>query len=100
MQGRKNIEDKIKVIYISGSGRSGSTLLSLFLGKVLNGFPAGELRQIWHRGLLKNERCACGKRFRKCDFWNEVIKEALGSFKEQDILWICQLQRRIDYTCI
>ncbi len=65
---------KVKVVYIAGSGRSGSTLLEKILGLHPDIFAAGELRYIWDRSFLENQLCSCGKPFYKCDFWNYVIK--------------------------
>ena len=64
--------EKIRILYVSGAGRSGSTLLELMLGQI-NGFTAaGELRHFWERGVLKNQLCSCGRHFDDCSFWQEV----------------------------
>ena len=39
--------DKLKVIAISGSGRSGSTLLSLLLSQDNSVFNLGQMRHLW-----------------------------------------------------
>ena len=70
-----------KVLFIAGSGRSGSTLLDMLLGQI-NGFHStGELRFIWSRGFEQNQLCGCGKPFRECEFWTEVVSEAFGGFE-------------------
>jgi len=67
-----------KVLYIGGSGRSGSTLLERLMGQ-LDGFTTvGELKQIWERGFTQNQLCGCQRPFQECPFWNEVITQALG----------------------
>jgi len=47
---------KVKVVYIMGAGRSGSTILGVLLGNLRNIFYAGELAT-WHkfRGVPKTE---------------------------------------------
>lgn len=70
--------EKIKVLYVAGSGRSGSTILSKILGQVQGFFFAGELCKIWNYGLLENRMCGCGALFRDCPFWVKVFREAYG----------------------
>ena len=66
----------VQVLYIAGTGRSGSTLLAGILGQVDGIFNAGEVRYIWDRGLLANRLCGCGRQFRDCPVWDEILVEA------------------------
>jgi hypothetical protein len=69
----------VKVLYIVGGGRSGSTLLDNLLGQ-LDGFvSAGELRQLWQRGLIERRLCGCGVPVPECPFWTAVLREGFGS---------------------
>lgn len=71
-------EEKLKVLYIAGNGRSGSTILHNILGQ-LDGFCAlGELRYIWERGMMKNWLCGCGVSFHDCVMWQQVMTAAFG----------------------
>lgn len=63
----------VRVLYIAGSGRSGSTLLTTVLGQLDGFFAAGELRYLWQRGLAENRPCGCGRAFRDCPYWTEVL---------------------------
>lgn len=65
----------IKIIYIGGYGRSGSTLLARLLGEISGVVFAGELFDIWHRGFTENCLCGCGEPFRSCGFWRRVVRE-------------------------
>jgi hypothetical protein len=67
---------KIKIIYIAGYSRSGTTLVDNVLGQIPGFFTIGEGWYIWRRGLLHNCYCGCRLRFRKCQFWNRVFQEA------------------------
>ena len=64
---------KVKVLYIAGSGRSGSTVLTSILGQVDGVFAAGELRFLWERGLLEGRLCGCGVPLRDCALWRRVL---------------------------
>ncbi|QYJ15077.1 hypothetical protein Rxycam_00889 [Rubrobacter xylanophilus DSM 9941] len=74
----------VSVLYIGGSGRSGSTILARTLGQAPGFFDAGELWQLWDRGLLHNELCGCGDPFCSCPFWTAVGREAFGGWQNVD----------------
>ena len=50
----------MKVLYIVGVGRSGSTLLERMLGAVPGSVNAGELNAIFSRVATQDQRCGCG----------------------------------------
>ncbi len=77
-------EEKIKVLYIGGYSRSGSTLLLRFLGQLENFVAVGELWDIWRRSFTENQLCGCGQPFRQCPFWQAVVVEAFGGFEQVD----------------
>jgi Sulfotransferase family/Sulfotransferase domain len=64
------------VLYIAGTGRSGSTLLANILGEVEGIFAAGEVRYLWQRGLKENRLCGCGLAVRECPVWSVVLGRA------------------------
>lgn len=74
----------IRVLYIAGFGRSGSTVLGTILGQVDGCFFGGELRFIWDRSFCKNGLCECGEHFTACDFWQDVVNDGLGGFDRVD----------------
>ena len=85
---------RVRVLYIAGTGRSGSTLLANTLGQVEGVFNAGEIRYIWQRGMLENRLCGCGRHFADCPFWQEVLREAIGP-STPDAQAIASLQSRL-----
>ena len=56
----------MKVLYIVGVGRSGSTLLERMLGAVPGSVNAGELNAIFSRVATQDQRCGCGEPFSAC----------------------------------
>ncbi len=70
--------EKIKVLYVAGWGRSGTTLMDNILGQLEGFFSAGEVRYIWERSLLENWKCGCGKSFSYCDVWQEIVQDAFS----------------------
>ncbi len=77
-------DERVKVLYIAGLGRSGSTLLDRLIGQVEGFFCVGEIWQIWNMSFAENQLCGCGRPFRECDFWKEVTREAFGGFNNVD----------------
>lgn len=71
-------QDRIRVLYIAGMGRSGSTILGNILGQFDGFFHGGELRFIWDRGLIENWTCGCEAPFRECELWKTVFQDAFG----------------------
>ncbi len=71
-------KDRIKVLYIVGSGRSGSTLLDRMLGNIEGFCAVGELTHMWDKGLQSKNLCGCGVPVLSCAFWNTVLEEAFG----------------------
>lgn len=69
--------EKIKVIYIAGATRSGSTLLSRLLGEVDGFVNVGEaLRWLFNTRRMKRTRpCSCGSPVDLCPFWNKIFSE-------------------------
>lgn len=45
---------KIRVLYIVGSGRSGSTIIGNILGRIEGFSHVGELRYIWDRNIIES----------------------------------------------
>lgn len=70
----------MRVLYIAGVGRSGSTLLERMLGAAPGFVNAGELNAIFSRVATQDQRCGCGEPFSRCAFWQEVGARAFGGW--------------------
>ncbi len=68
----------VKLLYIAGSGRSGSTLLGGMLGQVNGFFYGGELMNIGPRSIGENRLCGCGVPIGECPVWTAVLKRSFG----------------------
>jgi hypothetical protein len=72
--------NRIKVLYIAGLGRSGSTLLAKLLGQ-LEGFTnVGEaVRYLFDAAITTQELpCSCGKSVTDCEFWEDIVGDIKG----------------------
>jgi hypothetical protein len=84
--------DKVKVLYVVGLGRSGSTILSNSLGQIPGFFSGGELNFIWRHNVLENRLCGCGRPFRECPVWTRVMDQAFGGMDGVDPRAMMRLQ--------
>src|SRR5215470_15181513 len=83
------------VIYIAGSGRSGSTLLERVLGDMPGAVNVGELIDLFRRTAPRGERCGCGLAFAECPFWAGVGKRAFDGWEPGRLAAIHWLQTRV-----
>ncbi len=74
----------VRVLYIGGSGRSGSTLVGRILGQIPGFVDAGELSALAWAGVRENRLCGCGRPFDVCPFWTRVGAEAYGGWADTD----------------
>jgi len=65
-------EDPIRLVYILGVVRSGSTLSDTMLGNHPEMLSVGELCNVCENGWTDQRRCACGELGPKCPFWTDV----------------------------
>jgi hypothetical protein len=77
--------DQVKVLYVAGKGRSGSTLLASLLGQLPGFFNAGEVIHLWDWGLVRNYKCGCGLDLHECPTWHDVLGEADALLANADI---------------
>jgi hypothetical protein len=84
--------DKVKVLYIAGLGRSGSTILGDALGEIEGFFHGGELNFIWEHNLIENRLCGCGAPFDECEVWGLVLERAFGGMDGIDAHEMVRLQ--------
>ena len=88
---------KVPVVFIAGSGRSGSTLVERYLANEFGFCGCGELRYFWVRNCLEGDLCACGQKVEQCDFWGDFFKE-LGIGKSEYAKKVIKVQNQIDYN--
>lgn len=85
-----------RVLVIGGWGRCGSTLLDMMLGQLEGFVSAGEVRELWLRGVAEDRPCGCGAPFSACAFWTEVGTEAFGGWEQLDLARVLRVRYRRD----
>lgn len=84
----------VTVLYICGSGRSGSTILSSILANVDGIFTVGELSE-WGHWLNRQANCSCGEPFGTCEVWQPILKAAFGDIANIDGAAIAHLRNQL-----
>jgi hypothetical protein len=90
--------DTLRVAYLGGLGRSGTTLFARLLGELPGVYDVGEVVHLWERGVEADERCGCGEPFHSCPFWTEVGAAAFGGWERVDVDRIRRLRAEVDRT--
>lgn len=83
------------VVFIAGSGRSGSTLVERMLGEIPSFVNVGELIDIFRRVYAGDELCGCGDPFSQCAFWREVGERAFGGWNSELVAEMSDLQSQV-----
>lgn len=81
----------MKVLYVLGRGRSGSTVFANVLGELDGFFSGGEIRYFWDPVVLNGSSCGCGVPIRECVVWSH----ALDRLSDVDIEEVAQWQHAI-----
>jgi hypothetical protein len=63
----------MKVLYVLGRGRSGSTIFGNVLGGLEGFFCGGEIRFLWDPVVVRNSVCGCGSIVFACPVWSRVL---------------------------
>ncbi len=74
------MSNRIRVLCITGSSRSGSTILGTALGQIDGIFCAGELQRIWDKDWLLDEHCSCGRPILDCPHWSGIFATTIGHY--------------------
>ena len=75
------VRKPVDVIFIAGTGRSGSTILDRLLGQSPDVVSVGEFRSFWSR-FPGGRPCSCGEPLQSCPFWSAVVRRAFGSVEK------------------
>jgi len=90
------MQKKLRVIFIGGSSRSGSTLLGRMLGQIGGFLHVGELHQIWKKSFGQDWICECGQGFKDCPFWVDVVGRALGNLEQAKLKSIRAMKHSVE----
>ena len=67
--------DTVSVVYVVGTGRSGTTLLDTIFSNHPRMYGAGELATLAVGDLFHRVHCPCGRPADQCQFWQAVVED-------------------------
>jgi hypothetical protein len=76
----------VRVLYVAGSGRSGTTLVDSVLGQQPGVWSGGEIRYLWERGILADRLCGCGVPFSECPAWSGVLERLDATVNPEEMI--------------
>jgi hypothetical protein len=85
----------LRVVYIGGCTRSGSTLVDRMLGQLPGFVSTGEFGLITTHSLAENRLCGCGQRFFDCPYWRAVGTAAFGGWDSPAVRELAALHPRV-----
>lgn len=62
-----------RILYIGGTGRTGSTTLDQLAGQSAGWFSGGELAYLWSLGVGEGGKCSCGVAVVDCPVWSVIL---------------------------
>jgi hypothetical protein len=65
-----------QILYIMGTGRSGTTILEVLLANNPGFAGVGEVHRIVRHGFLEDRVCSCSKPARQCEVWSRVLRDS------------------------
>ena len=75
----------LKVVFIAGGGRSGSTLLLNTLGQIPGFFSIGELQWFWNLIEEHNKYCSCEHLILECETLDSIFNTAFGGIDQVEV---------------
>jgi hypothetical protein len=87
---------KNSVVFISGSGRSGTTIVDRILGTIPEAVTVSQLYHIIFDLYHEEVICSCGNQTGKCEFWTLVIKKL--SLSKENIKKITRIHEEINHS--
>ncbi len=91
----RGADEMLRVIYVMGAGRSGSTILDMILGQHPDVLSAGELTNLSRIYAADEEFCSCGDLVKHCEFWRRVIDEWVQS-TGAELSYLLERQNRVE----
>lgn len=77
----------MKLLYVLGRGRSGSTVFANVLGELDGFFAGGEIRYFWDPVVVNESLCGCGDPIRDCAVWSHALDRLSDVDVEQVAGW-------------
>ena len=64
-----------QILYVMGTGRSGTTIMDILLSDNPRFLGAGEITHVFQDGIIDQKLCSCGQTMADCMVWGRVFTE-------------------------
>ena len=81
----------MKLLYVLGRGRSGSTVFANVLGELDGFFSGGEIRSFWDPVVIRESVCGCGLPVQRCPIWSHALDRLSDVDLEEVSSWQHQI---------
>jgi hypothetical protein len=75
----------VKVVYILGTQRGGTTVLGRLMGELDRAAFIGEVRRLWELGFRDRPACGCGLAFGTCPVWSPTVRALESTATPSDL---------------
>lgn len=82
------------VLYIMGTGRSGTTILEVLLANNEGFAGVGEVKHIFRDGFIADHQCSCGRSTHTCEMWSSVMRAA--KWTPSDISYLADTVKNLE----
>lgn len=86
--------DRLRLIYVAGLPRTGSTVLGKLLGTMPDTIFVGELAYFWRR-FANNELCSCGRPLPSCPFWSAVVWKVYSNMTSSRAKELAEMEKLV-----
>ena len=83
----------MKVLYVLGRGRSGSTIFANVVGAHPGFFSGGEIRYLWDPVVVRYSSCGCGESIGTCSIWSRVLDDVSDINLDDVVEWQHEIVR-------
>lgn len=91
---KSEVSRRVRVVYLAGIPRTGSTVLGHALATVPGVVFAGELNFFWRR-FAQQEICSCGMALPECPMWSAVVGKAFPNMTLKEAQALSDLEDRV-----
>ncbi len=85
----------MKIIYLMGTGRSGTTLVTTLLGNGDKVIALGEMHQFLDY-IIDQKPCSCGAKLEDCEFWGKIIASLQLKYSNEQLMAFREYSNRIE----
>jgi len=85
----------MKIAYLMGTGRSGTTLVTALLGNGKKVIALGEMHQFLDY-IIDQKPCSCGEKLKDCEFWGKIVASLQLKYSNEQLMAFREYSKKIE----